>query len=334
MRETVAAWVKLLRLPGLGGLAIPPVFGALTVGVTDAWSLLILFLIGCMVAIYGFVLNDYADVKLDGLIPELRDKPLVSGAISRTSAVLVCFVTMILAFFLAALLWHGTVLSDRKLAALSMYAVAWGLGTVYNLYGKKIAGSDLFVALAMAVTFLFGALAFAQPTLLTWVVFVLTFNQTLHMNAVEGGIKDADHDPLMGVSNLARVAGVSVHGQRVMIPPSFQVFGMGIRLTSVAVVFVPFMYDLSYELWQLALLVVMLAVVLFIEVRLLRLQQFDRSLIRKLIAGASFLRYAVVPVMLMGEIGILAGVGLAVLPIAWYVAFSPLTGIRAFQPEM
>ena len=334
MRETVAAWVKLLRLPGLGGLAIPPVFGALTVGVTDAWSLLILFLIGCMVAIYGFVLNDYADVKLDGIIPELRDKPLVSGAISRTSAVLVCFVTMILAFFLAALLWHGTVLSDRKLAALSMYAVAWGLGTVYNLYGKKIAGSDLFVALAMAVTFLFGALAFAQPTLLTWVVFVLTFNQTLHMNAVEGGIKDADHDPLMGVSNLARVAGVSVHGQRVMIPPSFQVFGMGIRLTSVAVVFVPFMYDLSYELWQLALLVVMLAVVLFIEVRLLRLQQFDRSLIRKLIAGASFLRYAVVPVMLMGEIGILAGVGLAVLPIAWYVAFSPLTGIRAFQPEM
>ncbi|MGC9308734.1 MAG: UbiA prenyltransferase family protein [Thermoplasmatota archaeon] len=334
MRETVAAWVKLLRLPGLGGLAIPPVFGALTVGVTDAWSLLILFLIGCMVAIYGFVLNDYADVKLDGIIPELRDKPLVSGAISRTSAVLVCFVTMILAFFLAALLWHGAVLTDRKLAALSLYAVAWGLGTVYNLYGKKIAGSDLFVALAMAVTFLFGALAFVQPTLLTWVVFVLTFNQTLHMNAVEGGIKDADHDPLMGVSNLARVAGVSVHGQRVTIPPSFQVFGMGIRLTSVAVVFVPFMYGVSYELWQLALLAVMLAGVLFIEVRLLRLQQFDRSLIRKLIAGASFLRYAVVPVMLMGEIGILSGVGLAVLPIAWYVAFSPLTGIRAFQPEM
>ena len=334
MRETVAAWVKLLRLPGLGGLAIPPVFGALTVGVTDAWSLLVLFLIGCMVAIYGFVLNDYADVKLDGLIPELRDKPLVSGAISRTSAVMICFVTMILAFFLAALLWQGTVLTDRKLAALFMYAVAWGLGTVYNLYGKKIAGSDLFVALAMAVTFLFGALALDEPTLLTWVVFVLTFNQTLHMNAVEGGIKDADHDPLMGVNNLARVAGVSVHDQRVTIPPSFQIFGMGIRLTSVAVVFVPFMYGVSYELWQLALLAVMLAGVLFIEVRLLRLQQFDRSLIRKLIAGASFLRYAVVPVMLMGEIGILAGVGLSVLPIAWYVAFSPLTGVRAFQPEM
>ncbi len=334
MRETIAAWVKLLRLPGLGGLAIPPVFGALTVGVTEPSSLLILFLIGCMVAIYGFVLNDYADVRLDGLIEELQDKPLVSGAISRTSAVMVCFVTLLLAFFLAALLWHGTVLSDRKMAALSMFAVAWALGTVYNLYGKKIAGSDLFVALAMAATFLFGVLAFARPSLLTWTVFALTFNQTLHMNAVEGGIKDADHDPLMGVCNLARVAGVSVRGSRLTVPLSFQMFGMGIRLSSAALVFVPFVYGVAYEVWQLALLAVMLAGVLFIEVRLLRLRRFDRSLLRRLIAGASFLRYAIVPVMLMGEIGILAAVGLAVLPIAWYVVFSPLTGVRAFQPEM
>lgn len=334
MRETIAAWVKLLRLPGLGGLAIPPVFGALTVGVTDPWSLLILFLIGCMVAIFGFVLNDYADVKLDGLIEELRDKPLVSGAISRTSAILVCFITMILAFFLAGLLWHGTVLTDQKMAALSIFALAWTLGTIYNLYGKQIAGSDLFVALAMAATFLFGALAFEQPTLLTWVVFVLTFNQTLHMNAVEGGIKDADHDPLMGVENLARVAGVSVRGSRLSMPPSFQAFGMGLRLVSAAVVFVPFVYGVAYEIWQLALLAVMLAGVLFVEIRLLRLRRFDRSRIRKLIAAASFLRYAVVPVMLMGEIGGLAGMGLAVLPVAWYVAFAPLTGVRPFQPEM
>lgn len=334
MRETVAAWVKLLRLPGLGGLAIPPIFGALTVGVTDPASLLILFLIGCMVAIFGFVLNDYADVKLDGLIEELRDKPLVSGVVSRTSAVLVCFVTLILAFFLAALLWRGTVLSDRKMAALSMFAVAWALGTVYNLYGKKIVGSDLFVAMAMAVTFLFGALAFACPSLLTWVVFVLTFNQTLHMNAVEGGIKDADHDPLMGVENLARVAGVSVRGSRLSIPASFQVFGVGIRLASTVLVFVPFLYGVAFEVWQLALLVVMLAGVLLVEAKLLRLQRFDRSRIRRLIAAASFLRYAVVPVMLMSEVGALAGLGLALLPLVWYVAFSPLAGVRPFHPEM
>ena len=41
----VSAYIKLLRLPGLGGLAIPPVFGAISVGVSDPSSLAILFAI-------------------------------------------------------------------------------------------------------------------------------------------------------------------------------------------------------------------------------------------------------------------------------------------------
>ena len=51
----VSAYIKLLRLPGLGGLAIPPVFGAISVGVSDPSSLAILFSIGCFAAIFGFV---------------------------------------------------------------------------------------------------------------------------------------------------------------------------------------------------------------------------------------------------------------------------------------
>ena len=86
--DKVAAYAKLLRLPGLGGLAIPPVFGAISVGIYDFYNLTILFLIGAMVAIFGFVLNDYADVELDRLVKELHGKPLVSGAISRKSACL------------------------------------------------------------------------------------------------------------------------------------------------------------------------------------------------------------------------------------------------------
>ena len=41
------AYAKLLRLPGLGGLAIPPVFGAISVEMYDFSSLIILFFIGC-----------------------------------------------------------------------------------------------------------------------------------------------------------------------------------------------------------------------------------------------------------------------------------------------
>jgi len=107
MRATLADYIKFLRLPGLGGLAIPPVFGAISVGIYDMNALSILFLVGALSAIYGFALNDYADVELDGLVKELKNKPLVKGTISRKNAVAVCLFTMIFSFFFAFLLWYG-----------------------------------------------------------------------------------------------------------------------------------------------------------------------------------------------------------------------------------
>ena len=336
MHARIADYIKFLRLPGLGGLAIPPVFGAISAGIYDLGVLSILFIVGALSAIYGFALNDYADVELDGLVEELKNKPLVKGTISRKNAAAVCLFTMIFSFFFAFLLWYGEELDDYKFAAIVSLMLAGVLGSIYDLYGKKIPGSDFFVAISMSFVFLYGALAVADSSIgiLTWVIFLLTFNQTLHMNAVEGGIKDADHDHLMGVRNIALSSGVKVQGRSVRIPAAFASFGMAIRVFSAVLVFIPFVYGMKYYYWQLALLAVMLAGVLYIETKLVTLKRFDRKEIRKLIAGATFLRYAVVPVMLMSLIGIAGGLILAVLPIAWYIAFTPLTGAKAFQPEM
>lgn len=329
----VSAYIKLLRLPGLGGLAIPPVFGAISVGVSDPSSLAILFSIGCFAAIFGFVLNDYADVELDRLVKELHGKPLVSGAIERKHAVAICILCVILAYLCAFLLWRNALFGELQLAAIVVLSLAGILGVIYNMYGKHIPGSDFFMALSMSLVFLFGALAFGTPTLLTWVIFLLTFNQTLHMNAVEGGIKDADHDHLMGVKNIALTAGVRVEGRNVIIPWHFKAFGMGIRTFSVILVFIPFAYGLEYHIWQLALLLLCIVMVMLIEVKLIFLTQFDRETLRKLIAAAAFTRYAIVPIMLISHVGMSAFL-LVVLPLLWYVAFTPLAGIKPFRPEM
>ena len=327
------AYAKLLRLPGLGGLAIPPVFGAISVGVYDFYKLSILFIIGALSAIYGFVLNDYADVELDRLVRELHGKPLVSGAISKKSAIAVCVICIFLAFFFIFFLWKGEILDELKFSALVVIFLAGVLGSIYNLYGKKIAGSDFLVAISMAFLFLFGALSFSKPTLLTWAIFFLTFNQTLHMNAVEGGIKDADHDFIMGVKNIALASGVKVQGSSVFIPLHFKAFGMGIRLYSAFLVFLPFVYGLSYTLWQIFLLLLLVVIVIYIEVKLLTLHNFDRKKIRKLISSAAFIRYSIVPVMLISKVGMLSFI-LIILPILWYILFTPLTGAKLFQPEM
>jgi len=324
------AYIKLLRLPGLGGLAIPPVFGAISVGVYDFYKLAILFALGCFTAIFGFVLNDYADVELDSLIKELRGKPLVSGMIERKNAVAICILCVLFSFFLVFFLWKGEIFDELKFLAIFSLFIAGILGTIYNLYGKKIAGSDFLVALSMSLVFLFGALAFSKPTLLTWIIFLLTFNQTLHMNAVEGGIKDADHDFIMGVKNIALTAGVKVDGSKIFVPWHFKAFGLAIRLFSACLIFIPFIFGLKYYVWQLFILI---ALVILIELRLLWLKNFDRSKIRKLIASAAFTRYSIVPIMLISKIGLISFI-LVALPILWYIAFTPLTGVKLFQPEM
>ena len=331
----ISAYAKLLRIPGLGALAIPPVIAAITVGVYDFYNLLILFVIGAFAAIYGFILNDYADVELDKLIKELYGKPLVSGDISRKNAITICVFCILFAFLFIFILWHGKTLDNFKFAAIICIILAGVLGSIYNLYGKKIAGSDFFVAISMGLVFLFGALSFGRPTILIWIIFLLTFNQTLHMNAVEGGIKDSDHDFIMGVNNIALRSGVKVDKDKIFIPHRFKAFGMGIRLFSTFLLFAQFVFfGYKYNAWQIVVLALATFGVIYFSVKLLSIKTFDRDTIRKYIGLQSFLRYSLVPIMLVSVIGISNSVILIIFPIVWYIIFTPLLGEKLFKPRM
>jgi len=331
----VAAYARLLRIPGLAALATPTIIAAITVGVYDLYSLSLLFLIGAFAAIYGFILNDYSDVELDKLIPELHGKPLVSGDVSKKNALTISIFLILLTFLFIFILWRGEVLDEYKFMALICIILAGILGSFYNIYGKKIAGSDFFVAISMSLVFLFGALSFGPPGILTWIIFLLTFNQALHMNSVEGGIKDADHDYKMGVNNIALNVGVKVKGEDIFIPNSFKIFGLGIRLFSVLLLFSPFIFfNVSYSILQLTILALGSLGVLFFNVRLLTIKKFDRSRIRKYIGIQSFLRYSLVPIMLLSTVGEMVTLILIAFPIGWYIVFAPLIGEKLFKPRM
>lgn len=332
----VVAYARLLRIPGLGGLAIPPVIGAMTIDPgLDIYSLLILFIIGALASIYGFVLNDYVDIGLDKLSKELRGRPLVSGEISPQTAVVISCFCVIFAFLLIFVLFYGEVIEGYRFAAAICIVIAWLLGSIYDFYGKKIAGSDFLVALSVSLVFLFGALSIGKPTLVTWIIFLLTFNNLLHMNAVEGGIKDADHDYMVGVKNIALGSGVKVDGNKVFIPLHFKSFGMGIRIFSSFLLLIPFVfYGAEYYSWQIVVLILAILGVLYFSVKLLSIKTFDRNVIRKYIAMQSFLRYSLVPIMLISTIGVLYSVVLIVFPIGWYMLFTPLLGEKLFKPKM
>ena len=331
----VIAYARLLRIPGIGGLAIPPVIGAITVGVNDLYNLTILFIIGALAALYGFILNDYVDVEVDKLSEELRGKPLVSGDISEKTALTICIFFILLSFLFIFLLWYEETLDYLKLGAILSIFIAGILGSIYNFYGKKFVGSDFLVAISMAFVFLFGALSFGKPNVLTWVIFLLTFNNLLHMNAIEGGIKDADHDYKLGVKNIALKTGVNVRKGNIFIPVGFKAFGIGIRFFSVFLLFLPFVfYGYKFYTWQIVILGFAILGVLYFSFKLLLIKKFDRNVIRKYIGLQSFLRYSLVPIMLISTIGPLYSIILIVFPIAWYVVFAPLIGEKLFRPRM
>ena len=329
------AYARLLRIPGIGGLAIPPVIGAITVGIYDFYNLSILFIIGTLAALYGFILNDYADIEIDKLSDELSGKPLVSGDIPEKSALIICIFFILISFLFIFILWYEETIDFLKIAALLSIFIAGILGSIYNFYGKRFAGSDFLVAISMGLVFLFGALSFSTPNILTWLILILTFNNILHMNAIEGGIKDADHDYKLSVKNIALKSGVKVKGENIFIPSSFKAFSMGIRFFSAILLFIPFLfYGYDFYIWQIILLGLAIFGVLYFSIKLLSLKKFNRNIIRKYISIQSFLRYSLVPIMLISTIGILFSIFLIIFPILWYILFASLIGDKLFKPRM
>lgn len=332
----IIAYAKLIRLPAMIALAMPPVFGALSVGVIDLYPLFLLGLIGAFSMIWGFVINDYSDVEIDGLVEELKKKPLVSGEIPKKSALLISIFFILFTFFTIILLYKNRVIDEFKFVAVLSITLAYIFGSIYNLYGKKIIGSDFFVALSVSLLFLFGALSFGGPNIITWIIFILVFNQTLHMNAVEGGIKDADHDYKMGVNNIALKSGIKLKNDDILIPAHFKLFGIGIRISSAILLFVPFfILGYNYYISQIIILAILTFLMLYLSLKLITIKKFDRSFIQKCIGLQSFLRYSLVPIMLISIVNIWwYPLLLIIIPLIWYIIFISILGEKMFKPRM
>ncbi|MEM0493084.1 MAG: UbiA family prenyltransferase [Candidatus Thermoplasmatota archaeon] len=341
MSNIISDYARLLRLPGLGGLSIAPVFGAITTGITDINHLIILFIIGAFASIYGFVLNDYIDVNVDKLSKELHNRPLVKGTIPKKNALIIC----ILCFIGALITIHVNYYSDHPsyYTALGIILLSALLGTFYNLYGKKYIASDFIIALSEALLVLFGAIIL-QPyggdiTIFTWLIFILTFNQLLYENAVSGGIKDADHDPLMNVKNIALTSGVKVSpDKKLFIPKKFLLFGLSIRTFSILLIFYPLLiHNAQYRYHPINILIMLILTLAlyYLSFKLLTLKYFDRSSIRKLITGQTFIRYSLVPLMMIPILpSPITAVALILLPFIWYIVFTPLIGEKLFKPGL
>jgi len=295
-------YLEITRLFNMGLTGVAPVLGALAMWNVDTFSplkLVILFIIGGLSHAYGFVLNDFIDIKVDTLSKDLTTRPLVQGSITRKRAAFFAVSCMIGSFLLSLVFFSEL---QNYFFLIAILLLAFFFATVYDIASKKYPGMDLFVAGAVFLLILFGSSTIGTPTILAYIVALIGGLQVLFMNMINGAIKDIDHDKEGSANTIAIRLGANIHAGVIALPLSFKTTGYLIEIGRMLLIFIPFtpfvIPSLQLSHWQIALLVIF-EVLIFISIyKLYSIKTFDRTRIRKSIGVTVIFMYATTPIML------------------------------------
>jgi len=331
IRKKIIAYFQLLRFHAAASESVLMLLGALLMGLHDLFLLSVLFLVGIFYHIYGYVLNDYADIELDKKSSDLTKKPLVSGMIPKSHALFLTIFGLIGAYVFA-------ILFLRSLVSLGLLTLAILFGGVYDLYGKRVPGiSDFIIAASLMFAFFFGASAvsqfFSTPVYITG---LLIFFAIVFVNVVEGGLKDVDHDFLTGGKTLAILLGVRVQEGKLLMTKKFIGFGGSLIVACVVLLLFLFMQPeinlFHSNYFQIAIILGLLAIILLLSVRFFLFEIFDRSKIKRLYAIINGLAGVLLFLGIYPIIGLLALLVLLALPVTWYVVFNLILYGKPLQP--
>lgn len=324
-------YLRLLRPQGASATAAAILIGSLIMGLRDPFLLSILFIIGVLSHIFVFVLNDFADIKVDKESKDLQNKPLISGAIPKSSAILI-FVSAGLSTYVL------TIIFFQSVYPLLFLSLAFLLAVIYNLFGKKLPVSDGFIAGACLFICLFGASTVSiQFTNLIFIVAFSCFFHIMFNNAVEGGLKDVDHDFLAGAKTTAIRLGVSVKDRKLRVPKKFSVFSYTTKLVYVGlVILVGFQPEI--KLWQsdnymIQIIVVIIIFILFASLyKFWHPPEFNRSRLIKLFAVHEIFAYFIGPIVLIPLIGYWFAFLLLAIPLFWFILVNVILYGKPLQP--
>lgn len=339
-------YIRLFRLQTGAITAVAPIFGYvcfITINNIDLeiLNLILLFIIGIFMHIYIFVLNEYIDVDVDRLSTDLQEKPLVKGSVSMNGALAVIIVALVLAYILTLLLF-------LKFWAIIALTLAFVFGSIYDIYGKKFPGSDFVLALWIFWFCIFGAsiVGIANPFELPALIYIvagLGFMQIVFNNAVEGGLKDVDHDHLGGAKTLATVLGAKVKRNKLLCSPQFKGFTWGLKIVHVGLLLTLFLIpDLDFWSYEtlyiraviIVLIVFLIAVVFYTTYKFLNIGKFDRSKLKRIFSIHEISTYFPVPIILIPLIGFYIAVGLLLLPLIWFILLNLILYGSPLEPRV
>lgn len=334
IKEKINAYLRLCRIQATVLIATLSLLGAIVVGQNDPLLLCIVFTIGVFYQIFLYVLNEYVDLEVDKKSKDLQRKPLVSGAIPKKNALII----IILAIFI---MYALTIINFPYIKAILILSFAVLLGIIYDIFGKKMPGlADFIMAGSLATTFLFGASSTVNPfSNIVYLIFLILLFFTVYANAVEGGLKDVDHDYLGGAKTLATISGVKVMDGKLIMTKKFTFFAWTIEIISFILILIlanqqEINLFKSGDYLKVGIVVCLIVISLISTTMFITLKKFDRAKMKKLFGVINSSSGALIIILLSPLIGIIKMIFLLLLLLTWYIISNIILYGKAMQPDI
>jgi len=321
--ELIREYLMLFRIRYCAYIALLPVTGALAMGMTHTIHLTILFIIGSLYHLWGFVMNDYYDCEIDRKSPFVFNRPLAKGTISKTAALFFTVTFLFLYFLLVGLFFLNT-------RTLLMAIAAPFFSNIYNIAGKKFIGSDIFLAIGILCVCLLGAFSVdvdltpaALFIALIWALEWLYFNPM-------AGLKDLEFDRKSGVKTLPVFLGITTKDNRFKITWSFKLIISFIKLCQIVLIGSLLMSpQLKESYFQspllLSLIFIVYGIIIFLHIRFFSPKEVDVKYYPKVAARHTVLGCLGIFLLLVPLIGYAISISLYFFFFFWLISFNLLT---------
>jgi phosphatidylserine synthase len=175
--------------------------------------------------------------------------------------------------------------------------------------------------------------------ILVYLVCLVYFFQILYNNAVEGGLKDVDHDGIGGAKTLALAMGVNVKLEDLKITKSFAGFAYALRFIFLGLlVFLGSQPQLDFwsnkHVFQIIIILFLTMIFLGTLLKFLKNVKFDRGRLKKLFSLHEMTSYFMLIIVLSPLLDIWITLALVLLPAIWYLVFNIFLYGKLLNPRV
>jgi decaprenyl-phosphate phosphoribosyltransferase len=131
------------------------------------------FIAFCFFASSIYIINDYRDIEDDRKHPVKSKRPLASGKVAKSAAIIICFILLILGIFLGYS-------ADQTLLFLFILAIYFMINLAYSFGLKNIAILDILILSAGFVLRVKGGAVISKVDTSDWLI-IMTFLLSMFM---------------------------------------------------------------------------------------------------------------------------------------------------------